>query len=677
MGKLNLFGMKVKERLIFILLIFVSIVTINMTSSNIFADSDTSYSIESYKIDATVMKNGNIHVEEYLKYDFNTGMNGIYRDILFRYIFKNQPNGMEATSSRYQADSLKNINVYVSDSSFSDMKKYTELSESSLSNGISGYYSITDTINDGYRRTVKVYSPSYDESTKYIKYEYDVVGAVVKYNDAAEIYWNFLGNNWECSISDFSVNIMFEGSNNNLSGVKAYTHSYGNISDAVIYSEKVSFYTDSVNTDKAIDARVVFPASYIDYSMNTVNNNYDYEKLYAIEKGMQEDKQNYLLSNEVFVYIFLLAVVFEIFIVISIYRNYTKKMPKKKEIDYYTDPLDNLSLSEYNYLSNRVYGFSNSNLMLATILDLSHKKYITMECNKKVKKSAFAFNQPEYDYNLTLNEDKNLLNLTPYEITVINYLFNKKIGDITDISKFKDKEIELNKTFEKLGKNYSEMTKFNKKMGEYNKESQNKLFVKSPGNLYKLVSILFLIVVALICINIFVISPINSADKISMLILSLFFVGIASFVDYIIIYSSSIIVNEMYMNEYKMLMGLKKYLNDYSKIKERYPIELALWDRYLVFATIFGIANKVAKEFKEQLIMNGYDGDDIFINYPLLNMAYNSMTINSYAASSTGTSSSGGYSGGGSGGGGRWWWRRRSLLGIFVNNWDVNPLKML
>ena len=47
------------------------------------------------------------------------------------------------------------------------------------------------------------------------------------------------------------------------------------------------------------------------------------------------------------------------------------------------------------------------------------------------------------------------------------------------------------------------------------------------------------------------------------------------------------------------LAGLKRYLNEYTLIKDREAIEVHLFEEYLIFAQIMGIAQKVAKEFKE------------------------------------------------------------------------------
>ena len=43
------------------------------------------YDIEDYTINAKVMNNGNIQVEELLKYKFDKSMNGVSRDLLYKY----------------------------------------------------------------------------------------------------------------------------------------------------------------------------------------------------------------------------------------------------------------------------------------------------------------------------------------------------------------------------------------------------------------------------------------------------------------------------------------------------------------------------------------------------------------------------------------------------------------
>lgn len=126
--------------------------------------------------------------------------------------------------------------------------------------------------------------------------------------------------------------------------------------------------------------------------------------------------------------------------------------------------------------------------------------------------------------------------------------------------------------------------------------------------------------------------------------------------------------NEDVMNEAIELAGLKKYLNDFSNMKEKEAIEVHLWQDYLIYAQMFGIAKKVAEQFKkmypEILEQYNYDFDTfIFINN-FSNTAISSAKAarqaaidraNSYSSGGGGFSSGGGGGGsfgGGSGGGG-------------------------
>lgn len=119
-------------------------------------------------------------------------------------------------------------------------------------------------------------------------------------------------------------------------------------------------------------------------------------------------------------------------------------------------------------------------------------------------------------------------------------------------------------------------------------------------------------------------------------------------------------VNPSMMEEAKLLAGLKKFLNDFSNIKDRSAIEVNLWEEYLMCAMIFGIAKKVIKEFKglypDVIYEEVYDNVNFiyFISYSGMNSA-TTARANSYSSGGGGFSSGsggGGSFGGGGGGGG-------------------------
>lgn len=113
--------------------------------------------------------------------------------------------------------------------------------------------------------------------------------------------------------------------------------------------------------------------------------------------------------------------------------------------------------------------------------------------------------------------------------------------------------------------------------------------------------------------------------------------------------------------EAEQMAGLKRFLDDFSNLAETYPIEVMMWEEYLMFAQIFGIANKVAKEFKKIYPSEITDlsvNQVVFINtisYGGISKATSARNrANSYSSGGGGFSSGGGGGGsfGGGGGGG-------------------------
>ncbi len=126
--------------------------------------------------------------------------------------------------------------------------------------------------------------------------------------------------------------------------------------------------------------------------------------------------------------------------------------------------------------------------------------------------------------------------------------------------------------------------------------------------------------------------------------------------------------------------GLKKFLKDFTLIEDRGVVEVGLWNNYLIFASLFGIADQVKKDFKKicpeyfrmSQVAESLYGDTaasatVYRNIILMSNRMNMSAINyenqlrareeARRGSGGGGFSSfgggGGFSGGGSGGGGR------------------------
>ena len=111
------------------------------------------------------------------------------------------------------------------------------------------------------------------------------------------------------------------------------------------------------------------------------------------------------------------------------------------------------------------------------------------------------------------------------------------------------------------------------------------------------------------------------------------------------------------IDEREQWKAFKKYMEEISLLKDKEVPELVLWEKYLVFATAFGISEKVIKQLKviypEITNMNSTMYNYSYIH--IMNSVNIGNCINSsvYSAiASSGSGAGGGFSGGG--GGGRW-----------------------
>ena len=103
------------------------------------------------------------------------------------------------------------------------------------------------------------------------------------------------------------------------------------------------------------------------------------------------------------------------------------------------------------------------------------------------------------------------------------------------------------------------------------------------------------------------------------------------------------------------IAGLKRFLLEYTLIQERYAIEVELFEDYLIYAQLLGIAKQVSKQFKElypdMIEQTNYGSYDnlVYINYV---SSRGVSSANSARAAAEGYSSGGGgFSSGGGGGG--------------------------
>lgn len=279
-------------------------------------------------------------------------------------------------------------------------------------------------------------------------------------------------------------------------------------------------------------------------------------------------------------------------------------------------------------------------ILSATFLNICLKGWITFEVeNKKVI--------------VTLKESGKE-DLTKDEKRLYQYM--KEVARQRDVFSMKDfeKYSEKNVTeFQRLIKSIKEKAKeTNVKLENYDLEK------KKTGTNYAVKMVLYFLVMAcFFSIGIFyaIVSPnLWSIIPFITVILSIYTAVLTS-----ILSGRFNGFTQRSIDEREKWSGLKKFMQDFSMLDKREVPELILWEKYLVYATAFGVAEKVIKQLKvrfPELQDETYMRNNFTYMYIACNHTTNFNFINSINSSigssmnySSGSGSGGGFSGGGGG----------------------------
>lgn len=122
-------------------------------------------------------------------------------------------------------------------------------------------------------------------------------------------------------------------------------------------------------------------------------------------------------------------------------------------------------------------------------------------------------------------------------------------------------------------------------------------------------------------------------------------------------------LSEKGKEELSEIMGLKKYLEEFTLIAERGIAETVIWKGYLIYATLFGISERVIKQLEKVYPEKLPEIESYNRNIVIASAYYRSMYESSQRAiqeqrvqgggGAASLGGGGGFSGGGSGGGSR------------------------
>lgn len=614
----------------------------------VYADGTTRYYIE-----VNVLDNGDAEIKELKLMDGE--YNGYKTDIRYKSNGLTKFDGSKSSfegSDIYNASALTDVKVYdvkftTTDFSVINNKNREFVLVNSAEKGDYGVYTKT-TNSEGIE--ILSYQPSVYKRASLVTYT--LKDLVVVHNDIAEIAHDFIGTDYQEDISNLIIRINLPSSSKEL---RIFSHGPLNGKNRKIDDKSVEITYETLDKENAVDGRVVFDKSIVPNA--TKKSNVDgLGKILEVEKeranyanklreaARKREKmlQALAIIMEILLGIWLIGL---IVIVYKFYNKNDKEYRSEFNGKYFRDFPEEYTPSTVSYLMNK----SINNLSFnAGILDLIRKKAITIEEVTIDKKGLFK-NKQQKDYKLSRNMNFNLDTLSTSEKKLFNLLIGTVgNGDYVILGDMKEFSKDYNNA-KRLISGYDSWRYACESEAETEEFYENTKKEKTNCILYSLIFIPITFL-ALLC----------GSNMGRVLLMDLF--GILA-----IIYFSSATKRTKKGNEqYHKWKGLKNFLADFGRLDEKDLPEIKLWERYLVYATMFGLAAKVQNAMKMNLERMNYS-DNIDFTYLYFDNYYfsNSMTnaVNSSLSSARGTisthelasssdSSSGGYGGGSSFGGG-------------------------
>lgn len=606
-----------------------------------------------YYIEVNVLDTGDAEIKE-LKL-----MDGVYKG--YKTSIRYKSNGLSKFdgskssfegSDIYNASALTNVKVYdvkftTTDFSVINKKNKEFVLVNSAKKGDYGVYTKTKN-SEGV--DIMSYQPSSYARASLITYT--LKDLVVVHNDIAEIAHDFIGTDYAEEINNLIIRINLPSSSKEL---RIFSHGPLNGKNRIIDDKSVEITYETLDKENAVDGRVVFDKSIVPNA--TKKSNVDgLGKILEVEKeranyanklreaARKREKmlQTLAIIMEILLGIWLIGL---IVIVYKFYNKNDKEYRSEFNGKYFRDFPEEYTPSTVSYLMNK----SINNLSFnAGILDLIRKKAITIE-EVTIDKKGLLKNKQQKDYKLSRNMNFNLDTLSTSEKKLFNLLIGTVgngdyviLGDMKEFSKDYDNA-------KRLISGYDSWRYACESEAETEEFYENTKKEKTNCILYSLIFIPITFL-ALLC----------GSNMGRVLLIDLF--GILA-----IIYFSSATKRTKKGNEqYHKWKGLKNFLADFGRLDEKDLPEIKLWERYLVYATMFGLAVKVQNAMKMNLErMNYSDNIDFtylyFDNYYFSNSMTNAVnssfssargTISTHELASSSDSSSGGYGGGSSFGGG-------------------------
>lgn len=513
------------------------------------------------------------------------------------------------------------------------------------------------------------------------KMYYTVENAVKIYDDCTELYWQFLSDENTMTGDNITGRIRLPNSVSDIEKLRVWGHGDYTAEIKKDSQTQVSFTQPSIKSNKMLEIRVVteeniFPKCINKYSEKCLEQILGEEQIWADEANREREEARNLVENTKKI---IIAMVIINLVILMLFMKKRKKYKaierelketysyEKIELEYFRDIPDesNATPARASYLctfkkNNSMINQNISKIFSATMLNLSLKGLIKFEVEGEKDVRIYRSKKEQYK-SIELTRDEEII----YDI-LNDAMFGKSSITTKEFSKYASKEYEtvyskLNKLSDIVEDDLINSGRISKGRMESSKKWSSKFVV------FMVLAIFSGFIAAVLPAVTIGLAFLSHACRKNSLAIS--------------------ILTEKGANESEEWKGLKKYMEEYSLLNEKLVPDIVLWEKYLVYATAFGISKKVISQLKvvhpemfyattdNRNYIDNYAywymmtdpvlGDSVFDNFSkslekVYNSAQSAYNI-AHSSDSSGSGGGGGFSGGG-GGRRRRWKLRRSLI---------------
>ncbi|OEF96603.1 DUF2207 domain-containing protein [Desulfuribacillus alkaliarsenatis] len=486
--------------------------------------------------------------------------------------------------------------------------------------------------------------------------QYRVLNVVRVHEDVAELYYQFIGDDWEVGVEQVEINLKLpEGAQEN--DIRAWGHGplHGNVT--INNTQLVTWDIDRLSARASLTGRVTFPVELVPAATNKTGELalpliLEQEQKWADEanKRREQARVNWILVP----IIFITGLVYSIIM----WSRHGKAYKASFEGDYYRELPGAYTPAELGCL----WRFDNVRAedFTATIMDLARRGYFSIEETTRDVKGLFRTTEA-IDYKLTLHPSKSIkdTDLLDHEQRVLQLLFEDVATDNKTVTFH-----ELETYSEKHDKAFMKFWDAWKK--KVQKQARSHRFFEAPssGNVGKhaIAGVVGFILGIIIMIWQIAIDGQFIAASIALIIAS-------------VIYIISLIFHQRRSREgqeqYVKWQAFRRFLQHFSNMDRHDIPSLVVWEHYLVYAIPLGVAKKVIEQL--QLVYPNLQQDNYrfghgwyYYNVHAMNQASLGNNIDNMTTTisqsvqksistatsqtSSGSGGGGGFSGGGGGG---------------------------